>query len=150
MQLSPVYVRLLLMNLLRLAVPPGLIAGLLSILTGWFWMGTVFHRYQRATPDTWRAEGARHYLLASIVRVLSAVAIAVLYAVVAWFRLPFFGDGFVGALRFAAVVWIAIAAPVAIEAAIYIRLNSMVVVGQVIDWLTTIALACGITAAWMF
>jgi len=43
----------------------------------------------------------------------------------------------------------ALAAPVAIESAIYIRMHSMVVLGQVIDWLTTSVLACAITAWWM-
>ena len=52
------------------------------------------------------------------------------------------GQRMAGALRFGAAIWIALAAPVIIEAAIYVRLHSMVVLGQVIDWLTTCVLAC--------
>ena len=112
-------------------------------------MAVIFHPYQRASPEIWRAEGPRNYALSSIVRVLSAFAIAVLYVFVVRFHVAWFSDGIVGALRFAAAIWMALAAPVAIESAIYIRMHSMVVLGQVIDWLTTSVLACAITAWWM-
>jgi hypothetical protein len=137
------------MNTLRAAIVPGLIAGVVSLFTSWFWMGVVFHRYQRATPETWGPEGPRNYALSSLVRVVSAIAISFLYVLVARFHVGFFADGIVGALRFAAVIWIALAAPVAIEAAIYVRMHSMVVVGQVLDWLTTAVLACAITFFWI-
>jgi hypothetical protein len=81
--------------------------------------------------------------------VFSAIAISFLYVLVWRFHVGFFADGVVGALRFAAVIWIALVAPVAIEAAIYVRMHSMVVVGQVVDWLTTAALACVITFFWI-
>src|SRR5207237_3884171 len=110
------------MNTLRAALIPGIIAGVLSVLGSWFWMGFVFHRYQRATPATWRPEGPRHYLLSSLVRLVSAIVIAIIYVLVARFHVAFFSDGTAGALRFAALIWIALAAPVAIETAIYVRL----------------------------
>lgn len=137
------------MNTLRTALVPGLIAGLISIFASWFWMGFAFHSYQRATPETWRPEGARNYILSSVIRLLSAIAIAVLYVLVARFHVGFFSEGMAGALRFAAVIWIALIAPVIVEAAIYVRLHSMVVLGQVLDWLTTTILACGITSFWI-
>ena len=137
------------MNSLRAAVVPGLIAGVISILSGWFWMGVVFHRYQRATPETWRPEGPRNHTLSSVVRVFAVIAISFLYVLIARFQVDFFADGIAGALRFAAVIWIALAAPVAIEEAIYVRMHSMVVVGQVIDWLTTTVLACVVTFLWI-
>lgn len=137
------------MNTLPAAILSGLIAGIASIFTSWFWMGFVFHRYQRATPETWRPEGPRNYVLSALVRVVASVAIAVVYLLVARVHVSFFGDGLMGALRFAAVIWIALAAPVAIEAGIYVRIHSMVVLGQVIDWLTTTVLVCAITFFWI-
>jgi hypothetical protein len=134
------------MQTLHAALVPGLIAGFLSILASWFWMGFAFHSYQRATPETWRPEGPRNYILSSFIRLLAAIAIAVLYVLVARFHVAFFSDGIVGALRFGVAIWIALIAPVIVEAAIYIRLHSMVVLGQVLDWLTTCVLVCGITA----
>ena len=137
------------MNTLRTALVPGLIAGLLSIFASWFWMGFAFHSYQRATPETWRAETPRNYILSSIIRLLSVIAIAALYVLIARFHVGFFSEGILGALRFAVVIWIALLAPVIVEAAIYIRLHSMVVLGQVLDWLTATILACGVTAWWI-
>ena len=92
------------MDTLRAAFVPGLIAGIISVFTSWLWMGVIFHRYQRATPETWRVEGSRNYALSSIVRVLSAIAIAVLYALVARFHVGLFADGLAGAFRFAAAI----------------------------------------------
>jgi len=137
------------MDILRAAFVPGLIAGIISVFASWLWMGVIFHRYQRSTPEIWRAEGPRNYALSSLVRVLSAIAIAVLYVFVARFHVGWFSGGIVGAFRFAAAIWMAMAAPVAVESAIYIRMHSMIVLGQVIDWLTTSILACVITAWWI-
>ena len=137
------------MDIPRAAFVPGLIAGIISVFTSWLWMGVIFHRYQRSTPEIWRAEGPRNYALSSLVRVLSAIAIAVLYVFVARFHVGWFSGGIVGAFRFAAAIWMAMAAPVAVESAIYSRMHSMAVLGQVIDWLTTSILACVITAWWI-
>jgi Protein of unknown function (DUF1761) len=137
------------MNTLRAALVPGIVAGIISIFASWFWMGCVFHSYQRATPETWRPEGPRNYVLSSVVRLLAAIAIAFVYVLIARFHVAIFSEGIIGALRFAIVAWIAFVAPVAVEAALYIRLHSMVVLGQVLDWLTTCILACAVTAFWL-
>jgi hypothetical protein len=50
------------MNTLRSALPPGLIAGAISIIGSWFWMAIVFHRFQKQTAGTWRSEGAGNYI----------------------------------------------------------------------------------------
>jgi hypothetical protein len=54
------------MSTLRIAFIPGLIAGVVSVFTSWLWMGVIFHRYQRETPETWRPEGSRSYIAASL------------------------------------------------------------------------------------
>jgi hypothetical protein len=136
------------MNTLRLALIPGLIAGVVSIFTSWLWMGVIFHRYQQSTPSTWRPEGLRNHFLSSVLHLLAAVAIATFFLFVARFNVGIFGLGFHGAFRFAAILWMALAAPLAVEAAIYINLHPFVVVGQLLDWLTTSLLACLVTAWW--
>lgn len=50
------------MSTFRVAFIPGLIAGVISVFTSWLWMGVIFHRYQRETPETWRPEGSRNTL----------------------------------------------------------------------------------------
>src|SRR5256885_14662143 len=71
------------MKTLQLALAPGAVAGILAILTSWFWMGFVFHRFQRLTPNTWRPENSRSYMLSSIVTFLSCIAIATVFLLVA-------------------------------------------------------------------
>jgi hypothetical protein len=135
------------MKTLQLALVPGAIAGILSIFTGWFWMGVVFHRFQKQTPNTWRPESNRSYALSSAIRFLTCIAIATVFLLVARMG-GVFGGGFPGAFRFAAVTWMALAAPLLVEAAVFVNLHPWVVLGQVVDWLTTSIVACTITAWW--
>ncbi len=135
------------MKTLQMALVPGAIAGLVSIFTSWLWMGVVFHRFQMRTPNTWRPENNRSYALSSAIHFAACIAIATLFLLVARTGGVFAG-GLQGALRFAAVIWMAVAAPLAIEAAVFVNLHPWVVVGQVVDWLTTCALACAIAAWW--
>jgi hypothetical protein len=135
------------MNTLQLALAPGAIAGLLAIFTAWFWMGVVFHRFQKLTPNTWRPENNRSYMLSSTITLLSSIAIATVFLLVARTGGVFAG-GCVGALRFAAVCWMAFSAPLIVNAAVFINLHPWFVVGQVVNALTTSVLACTITAWW--
>jgi hypothetical protein len=135
------------MKTLQLALAPGAIAGIIAIFTSWFWMGFVFHRYQRLTPNTWRPENSRSYALSSAITFLSCIAIATVFLLVARMGGVFSG-GLPGALRFAAVMWMALAAPLIVNASVFINLHPWFVVGQVVNALTTSMLACGITACW--
>lgn len=135
------------MKTLQLALVPGAIAGVLAVLGAWFWIGVVFHRYQKLTPNTWRPENNRSYGLSSAITFLSCIAIATLFLLVARTGGVFAG-GLPGALRFAAVCWMALTAPVIVNAAVFINLHPWFVVAQVVDALTTSMLACGITAWW--
>ena len=135
------------MKTLVLALAPGAIAGVVSIFTSWLWMAVVFHRFQNRTPNTWRPENGRSYALSSAINFLSCIAIATVFLLVARMGGVFAG-GLPGALRFAAVCWIALSAPVIVNAAVFINLHPWFVVGQVVNELTTSVLACGITACW--
>lgn len=135
------------MKTLQLAFAPGAIAGILAIFTSWFWMGYVFHRFQRLTPNTWRPENNRSYMLSSTVTFLSCIAIATVFLLVARMGGVFAG-GLTGGLRFAAVVWMAWSAPLILNAAIFINLHPWFVVGQVVNALTNSVLACSIAACW--
>lgn len=135
------------MKTLQLALAPGAVAGILSVFTGWFWMGFVFHRLQQLTPNTWRPENNRSYTLSSAVSILTCIAIATVFLLVARMGGVFAG-GCVGALRFAAVSWMALSAPFIVNAAVFINLHPWFVVGQVVNALTTSVLACTITAWW--
>jgi len=135
------------MKTLQLALAPGAVAGIISIVTGWLWFGLVFHRFQKQTPNTWRPENNRSYALSSMIRLLTCIAIATFFLLVARMGGVFAG-GLPGAFRFAAVSWMALAAPLLIDAAVFINLHPWVVLCQVIDALTTSVLACTIAAWW--
>ena len=135
------------MKTLQLALAPGAIAGVLAVFTSWFWMGFVFHRYQRLTPSTWRPENGRSYALSSAITFLSCIAIATVFLLVARMGGVFSG-GLTGALRFAAVMWMALSAPLIVNASVFINLHPWFVVGQVVNALTTSVLASAITAWW--
>src|SRR6476659_2646974 len=135
------------MQTLQLALAPGALAGILAIFASWFWMGFVFHRFQRLTPNTWRPENNRSYMLSSTITFLSCIAIATVFLLVARMGGVFAG-GLPGALRFAAVAWMALAAPIIVNAAIFINLHPWFVVGQVVNALTNSVLACSLTVWW--
>ena len=135
------------MKTLQLVLAPGAIAGILAIFTSWFWLGFLFHRFQRLTPDTWRRESSRSYLLSSAITFLGCIAIATVFLFVARMGGVFAG-GLQGALRFAAVAWMAWSAPLIVNAAVFINLHPWFVVGQVVNALTNSVLACTITACW--
>lgn len=135
------------MKTLQLVLAPGALAGILAIFTSWFWMGFVFHRFQRLTPATWRPENNRSYLLSSAITFLGCIAIATVFLFVARMGGVFAG-GLPGALRFAAVAWMAWSAPLILNGAVFINLHPWFVVGQVVNALTNSLLACGITACW--
>ena len=136
------------MKTFELALAPGAIAGVLTIFTSWLWMGVIFHRFQKQTPNTWRAEGNGSYALSAGIHFLACIALATLFLLVAGTPGSAFAGGIHGAFQFAALIWMALAAPFAIEAAVFVNLHPWVVVGQVLDWLTTALLACGIAAWW--
>jgi hypothetical protein len=134
---------------LHAALAPGLIAGVSSVFTSWLWMGVIFHRYQRKTPETWRPEGPRDYLGASLLRVLATIGIACLFTLMVRFNVTVFANGFRGILSFALCIWGALALPILLESAIFIRLHRLVILGQLLDWLTTSLLASIVTGLWL-
>ena len=137
------------MNTLHAALAPGLIAGVLSVFTSWLWMGVIFHRYQRETPETWRPEGPHNYIGSSLLHVLAAIGIACLFALMVRFNVTVFAIGFRGILLFTVCIWGALALPILLESALFIRLHRLVVLGQLLDWLTTSLLASIVTGFWL-
>jgi hypothetical protein len=137
------------MNSIRIALIPGVIAGVIAILTSWFWIGLVFHPFQRRTPQTWRPESGINHLLSSLVTIGACLAIAVMYVMVARGNGGTLGDGLYGATWFAIIAWAALAVPVLINQAIYVNLHPLFVLGLLVNWLTTTLLASLITGWWL-
>jgi hypothetical protein len=130
------------------AIIPGVIAGVITIFTSWLWMAVIFHRFQNRTPETWRRETGLSYAASSALHVLAAIAIAIFFTVLKQHAPALFETGIHCVVAFALAVWAGFALPIILEAAIFIRLHPLVVVGQLLDWLTTSLLATLVTAWW--
>jgi len=63
------------------------------------------------------------------------------------FNVGIFGPGLGGSARFALAIWGAISLPIIVESALFIRLHPLVVIGQLLDWLTT-SLAASLATGW--
>jgi hypothetical protein len=137
------------MNTLRAVLVPGFIACVISILASWLLMGVIFHRFQKETPDTWRLEGLPNYIGAILLRLLAALGIACLFTLIVRFNVAFFAAGMAGSLRFALCLWGAISLPTILESAIFVRLHPLVVLGELLDWLTTSVVVCVTTGWWL-
>src|SRR5437763_16857615 len=101
------------------ALLPGLIAGVLSIFTSWFYMGFLFHRVQQLTPHTWRRESGASYALSSALHVLAAIGIAALFLIVTREQTPHFPMGLHGAFVFGLVCWGVFALPIILQGAVF-------------------------------
>lgn len=112
-------------------------------------MGVIFHPYQRETPETSRPEGSRSYVTASLLHVLAAIGIVCLFTLVVRFKVGIFAVGFQGSFYFAIYIWGALALPILLESAIFVRLHRLVVNGRLLDWLTNSVLACAIIWWWL-
>jgi hypothetical protein len=102
------------------------IAGVAANVTGFVITAKLFHRYQARTPNTWReAESWGHYLAASALRIFACIAIGLLYG---------FAAANMRGTSFGFCLWAAVAAPVILEVAIFVKWHRGFVVGLLIDW----------------
>ncbi len=137
------------MSLAR-AVLAGATGGVLSIFTSWLITGYLFHAYQRLTPETWRPEGPRQYALSSLVQVVGGAALGLFYFATGGLAHPAGRSWFASGVLFGLVAWVALACPVLVTSAIYVRFHRGVVVGLLLDSLVgvlLVATACAWAAS---
>ena len=120
------------MSTFRPAFIPGLIAGVISVFTSWLWMGVIFHRYQRETPETWRPEKARAIHCSEASAHSRGDWHACLFTLVVRFKAGILAVGFQGSFYFAICIWGALALPILPESAILVRLHRLVVIGRLL------------------
>jgi hypothetical protein len=120
----------------------GLVAGILANLSGYLITGRLFHGFQARTPNTWRAaESWAHYLYASGVRLFSCLAIILLQNAVGAMVPPIVRSTLLGGAAFGACLWAAIAAPIILEAALFVNWHRGFVIGLLLDWLALCIIA---------
>ena len=120
----------------------GVVAGILSNITGYVITGRLFHPYQGQTPNTWRAaESYTHYLYSAGVRVLACIGIAILYGLVAASTSVFGSGAILGAAVFGIGLWAVAVASVIIEVALFVNWHRGFVAGLLLDWLIVCVVA---------
>ena len=134
------------MSLGRLLIAGG-VGGLVSVFTSWLIIGALFHRYQRLTPDTWRPEGPAQYATSSLVQVLAGAAFGLLWYVTGGASAVIQTGWLARGLAFGAVVWLAVACPIHLISAVYVRLHKGHVAGALLDSLVGL-LVVGCACAW--
>jgi hypothetical protein len=65
------------------------------------------------------------------------------------FHVSSFAPAMASSLRFALCLWGAVSLPMILEGAIFIRLHPLMILAQLMDWLTTMVLACVVTNWWL-
>jgi hypothetical protein len=123
-------------------IAAGAIAGVLANITGYIITARLFHRYQAQTPATWRrAESWTHYLYSAGLRLLACVAVAFFYSLFAAGTPGAVDSAIPRGLGFAALLWMAAAAPVILETALFVNWHRGFVVGLLLDWLVLCLIA---------
>ena len=127
------------MSLTRLVIA-GAVGGFLSIFTSWLITGNLFHKYQRLTPEIWRPEGPRQYALSSLLQTLEGAAIGVLFYATGGLSIVAAASWPLRGLLFGSLGWFALACPMLLGSAIYVKLHRGVVVGLLLDSLLAVLL----------
>lgn len=130
----------------RIAIA-GVIAGVLSNVSGYFITGRWFHRFQAQTPNTWRAvESWAHYQYAALIRLGVCIAVAYAFAVLANQAISMHLVPFQRGVLFGGFLWLITALPVILETSLFVNWHKGFVVGLLLDWLVVMLLA-GIAGA---
>ena len=126
----------------------GAVGGCVTIFSSWLIIGHLFHRYQSLTPGTWRPEGPRQYAWSSVLQVFAGAAVGSLFFVTGG------GAGLeqgwaVRGIVFGGLAWLAVACPIHLTTALYVRLHIGHVVGALLDSLAglmIVSCACAFAA----
>ncbi len=134
------------MSLMRVVIA-GAVGGFLSIFTSWLVTGYLFHGYQRRTPEAWRPEGPKQYATSSIIQVLGGAAVGLL-----WFATGGAGrlgttSWLLGGVLFGGLAWLAVACPIHVTTAVYVKVHRGVVAGLLLDSLLALCVV-GCACAW--
>jgi len=125
----------------------GLAGGFVSIFTSWLIVGVLFHRFQRATPATWRSEGPKQYALASALNVFTGLALGVLLGATGGVSAVAESSWLVQGLVFGGLCWVSLPLPMQLTGALFVNFHRGFVLGSILDSLVT-CLLCGLGAAW--
>jgi hypothetical protein len=120
-------------------------AGIVSSITDWFFFGILFHEKYSAAPEVWRrGPGANEtpaILGSTLIGFVAAAAFMTAFAV---FQL----HGYYSALELAGLVALMGALPITITNALYIKMQTALVVSHCLGWTARLVIAA-VFAGWL-
>ena len=120
----------------------GAFAGILANVSGYFITGRWFHRFQSATPHTWRSsESWVHYLYATLARLVACMGIAAVCALTTHSGFWIAGSAVLRGVGLGSALWLVTAAPVILETSVFVNWHRGFVVGLLLDWWMVFVLA---------
>lgn len=93
----------------------------------WLFIGFLFHKYQAATPMTWRKENSRSYAASTILSLFFAFMFTLVISL--WISKYGTMNSMEG-IEFGAICWLTFAIPIEIGTAIYVNYSGMFVAGK--------------------
>ena len=125
----------------------GVVAGVLSNVSGYVITGRWFHRFQSQTPNTWRAsESWVHYQYAALIRLLVCIGVAYAFAALTNQAIPVSSSAAYRGVLFGGFLWLVTALPIIVETSLFVNWHKGFVVGLLLDWFVLMLLA-GIAGA---
>jgi hypothetical protein len=121
-------------------------SGLATSFTDWLFMGVLFHAKYLETPEIWRKKPGKSetsYILASTL--LGVVSCAALIFLCIWAGAL---GSVSGALRMAALAWLAAPLPVIATNTIWMKLDPLLGVSHSLGWLARFVVTA-LIAAWL-
>ena len=125
----------------------GLAGGLVSVFTSWLITGALFHRFQRATPATWRPEGPLQYGLASAQPLHRSGSGRVVWRPTGGVSALAGSSWWLQGLVFGGLCWLSLPLPMQLTGALFVNFHRGFVAGSLLDILATCLLAA-LGSAW--
>jgi hypothetical protein len=119
--------------------------GVVATLIDGFFIGFLFHKYQKETPNTWRQENIRSYITSTIVSIFFGILFASFYSL---FVATSIHNGFGEALEVGAFCWATFLLPEIIGTSIYVNLHRMFVIGKCVSSFVVL-LAASAISVWL-
>jgi hypothetical protein len=119
--------------------------GVVATLIDGFFIGFLFHKYQKETPNTWRPENMRSYIGSTVLSLFFGVLFASFYS---FLVVTSIHTGFGEALKIGALCWATFLLPEIIGTSIYVNLHRMFVIGKSLSSLVVL-LAASAISAWL-
>ena len=111
-----------------------LASGIVVSLTDWFFFGVLFHDKYNTFPEVWRQSQSGNMAVWIVTGFFTS---AIFIYTCGYLNLYEIGS----ALKLAVIIWLAVALPIIVTNALFMKLDPLVAVTHSLGWLTRLAVA---------